>query len=749
MDINTFRNKTKVVVTDELIKSVIDGYVNSNVPFYNEKNSLMSCMEMDSNNGGLVDINDNFNFISSIMLNNLFDCFGGKEEYLKLSDEEKSHLGKEEYDSIKDKMQKKFYYIYSAKGILEKDDTKNLEHEFVIKMKPENFIFVLKTIYNSLRDNNLENVRIVTPATKYIGAGYNAPIRIKCSTEDLLKVVDMLDGLTNTLESKTSKVMPILEVPGLWYGYEQVSENGQTSSSRFTAAVYEAIKEATESFANDLELWMEDGTIMMDYLRNAKNKYKAMRDIIKRSHYYGDNLITSIIETTKAKLDKFNINMADALRINEVEAKIDNVYGVNNTAQMLFDQRVSEQDVISTPVTISYEAKEKSDEEKRLDSYLEAINNPESENLNTDAEANAQTINTEEQVNAYTEDLASLDASADLNMEVKDATYADESLDSFEQKIDEAIASVQQTVAKTKVLTTGHSIIDEDALNESMTKEFVNSEGVLIPDLKDIAYGGDILTEALATGGYYTDNEYLQSLAKHFKINDYTGSSIQNAQILYNLRHLELFNQDGSRIGSDDLTAEEKASLTTEKTVDTSILDNSLAGDYFNAENVLIPDLTHVAYAGNNLKEALKKGGYPCDLDYLRNLAKHFNINDYNGEIDQDMLILNYLRHKETETIEEGKEKYRPFFKDLDVLDRKVKDQDYTLYEFYEKYDLLSYIKPDSKIIMHESSSEISGMNFVKFYLNVYLLNNGKGDLKTILDYFIEEIKDVEPPKRA
>ena len=50
MDLNEFRNCTKVELNESLVRSVVDAFLLSNLPFYNENNSLMACMELNPDN---------------------------------------------------------------------------------------------------------------------------------------------------------------------------------------------------------------------------------------------------------------------------------------------------------------------------------------------------------------------------------------------------------------------------------------------------------------------------------------------------------------------------------------------------------------------------------------------------------------------------------------------------------------------------------------------------------------------------
>ncbi|MCH5167031.1 MAG: hypothetical protein J1F35_03975 [Erysipelotrichales bacterium] len=782
MDIKTFRENTEVIVTDELIKSVIDAFLNSNMPFYNESLSLMNCVEMDKTNSGKISSTDEDSFINELMLNNLFSKYNGKEAYLSLSEEERLNAGRDERKNIEEFIQKHPTLVFGSKGLLDEKGFAHLSHEFIIKVSPEDFISVLNELYKNIKDKNLDRLRIITPTLQFVEAGSNAPIRLRCSSKDLEATLNLLDNISEETKRKTKTVLPIYDITSSWYGYQQHYSNYKSSTATFCSAVHDAMVETLQEYLGQESFKMSDGESFSAYYDKASNKYVAMRDIIKKTLEQNQDFIDTAVETTKKRFPDWNVIMVDCLKLPLVENELDNIYGpivqeesnepeeivsgelepesisvVNATSleDIAFPdiEPISEivgetQETVSddTPINENKGTLEKRDEEKYLDSLLAGV---------TDDPAVLNTSELIEEV-AASEDLV-------LPDDFTPSAEEDDELKELEAGIDQVISSIQAAEElENESSTTVERKIDVDALNETETHEFMNDKQVLIPDLSDVAYSGDDLRDALTTGGYYTDFEYIKALAEHFNISNYQGDPIHDKIILDNLRHLDRFDKKGSKIeeqvtaptSPDALTKDEIKVLLDESKhkidVDPSVLEEVKAE--ITEDDIVVPDLSSVPYSGDDLREALRMGGfaYYSDEYHLKSLAKHFGIENYVGSEAQDLMILDKLLHRDPREVS-TKDKYKGFVSNLDVLDRKVKGEDFTILDYFEKYNLLNYVQPDSEVLMHNQKKSISGSEFVSKYFIFYLINRGADDINEILESYIDvdETKHPVPTLRV
>lgn len=340
MELKDFINNTKVVINDELIKSIVSGYVNSNVPFYNEdKAALMPCLEFDYSFQGKVDPKDNEEFMSSLMLDMCYNKCHGKEEFKKLDKDAQVKMGDIFYRRIKKQIFECRTVVYDKSGINQDDDYNDMKHEFIIKVRPEYFIFVLKEIYSSLHNQDLSGIRIVTPSTRFICSGYNAPIRIRCNSEDLEKTLNFLDSLDEEIIDKTYPVHPVYATTNSWFGYQQFNENGLSAPALLSKAIYEGIIGALDSYRDDFDIIMGNGEEAADFLENSKNLFVATREILKSAlidNY--DIILDEIYDNTASQLSLLDINMVDCLRFASVNDEISAFYSQELFNDMLFKQ---------------------------------------------------------------------------------------------------------------------------------------------------------------------------------------------------------------------------------------------------------------------------------------------------------------------------------------------------------------------------------------------------------------------------
>ncbi len=908
MIVNSFRDKMKMAINDSLIKSIIVGFVDSNLPFYNVEKSFLSCMELDKENAGIVSELENNNFLNELVLDSLFFKYGGKEAFLSLDNSVKEKLASEVYKEIKNSIFKKSKLVYSSNGILGNEDTDDLVHSFIIKVSPEDFISVLNALYKVIKKGNLSGIKIVTPSTRYICTGYNAPIRVKCTSEYLEKTLSMLDNIPSILKEKAKPVLPIYNI-GSWYGYEQLLGNGVPVMSRLAAAIYDAMYEVLQERGESIIINEENA---QEFFQNARNKYVALRTIIHVALFNNHDIIDLICHKTKERLSKFEVLENDVFSskvVNEELARLYNLVDEEEIASIPVPMKIGiddtlEQNVVtssdvtleensvavlddeskelseSSPNAVSDESVEQKDlqepinwaelkkgiiltdrdmaaiaaiahsqgieprgtfakEEKVNANYLNAIS------LVFDQYKNA--INEAKQT-ALIEELSSKNAEQEKNIkELQDwiieaielspeliygstPSENDDDIQEFSDSIDRVISiidemerardceaayssldgdnvqsenvnnfgeqadsSVVQTLEAGK--NTGdmtHSTFagsnsfsnDGEELNSSFNqdlrsnvnvnvkpvpmvepslieplRDFENTKGVLIPNLADVSYEGDSLKEALRTGGYMSDFEYIKQLAEHFKLGEYANGIAQNRVILHNLRHLDQFYSDGTPRAAKEYydfvvstiekygNAVEKNENISSSRVD-SVVSAPIVSDFSGKTGVVVKTnedhLRKVQEARRAESDSKQKVGFLKKLRDKVTGKKTTEVADDSATFDN---IVDINSHK----VDKNSDKYRyaDVVSNVALLDRKVKGQNYTILDYFDTYDLLEYITPESTILLHESGMQMSAKDFVSLKLIEYLINNGEGTLDEVIAMYVDEIMTPPAVKRG
>lgn len=380
MELNEFRNNTKVTISEgvdtsnEIITSIVEGFVNSNMPFYNTQTSLMSCLDLDKSCEGKIDVRGYDSFMNKLMLNMCFDMCHGKENYLKLSEPVRVKFARTINMKNKDTIMTHSSVCYNTSGICPYSESLAMEHEFIIKVLPADFVSSLNYLYDELRSQNLKDFRIVTPSTRFVCSGYNAPLKLKCKTKDLDKMINFLNGLDKKFIEKTKPVLPVYNITGSWYGYQQ-QVDGKTAPANLSSAIYDAIYATVVGYIEAAKPVMDDGVDAATYFNESKNKFVALRQILgKALSENREKVLEQIVEVTKARMYDRNVNMADFLRFSNVNNEVEKIFGKELDVEQLFNERVEEVREIKTPVTVVSGVKEKPLEEQRLEKVLEDSN---------------------------------------------------------------------------------------------------------------------------------------------------------------------------------------------------------------------------------------------------------------------------------------------------------------------------------------------------------------------------------------
>lgn len=708
MELNEFRNNTKVVINEELISSLVEGFIESDSPFYNQKTSLMACIETSPVCSGKVEPDDNEKFMNLMMLNMCYDKCHGKSEFMKLDKDDQVKMGGVFYRKIRKQIFESGQVVYDQSGVNQDNDYKEMEHEFIIKTLPENFIYVLKTLYEGMRKEGLDNFRIVTPSTRFICLGYNAPIKLRCNSADLPKMLKFLDDMDDALASTTMEVHPMYKITGSWYGYEQVRNDGITAPSLVANAVYEAIKTVMTIYTEKIDIAMPDGSLSRDYYSDSKNKYVALRNILASAleNDY-DFVMEHLVETTKSKLHEWNVNIADCLRYSSINEEVENLFGKELDVEALFADRQLEQDLQERKQEENPYVPEKSEEEKRLEELARKSEEEYEQVLKDRAngvvgaplidsrveQANLEAKRKIEARKAELEEIISRGASFPTNYRTEEDM--DQALEALNGK--EAINNDAAFASKDYTSQLGASLFSvlngadpedvakyNDALQEYQDLQAQEQLGVIISSeeekkdqepevqadalnssngesLKNFSNSIDLAIKAIEAAE--ERERQMGALASSQKKDlssldvpdisrkvepKYDPSKVRTFQIGEN-NQLNGFASGKTEVLTDIVSKVKnkiEESVPTDKSKKAERVNPySYCLDYITEDDVLIPDLRDVSYRGNDLMEALRSGGNFATTENVSAIASHFGLTDYQGTREENSKLLDILRN--------------------------------------------------------------------------------------------------------
>lgn len=785
MDLNEFRNCTKVELNESLVRSVVDAFLLSNLPFYNENNSLMACMELNPDNSGRVSEEVHDEFVNELMLNMCYDFSSGKESYMALDEENRVKMAQVFYNRIREQVFKKSTVVYDATGVNISGDIKNLEHEFVFNVPPENFVQAVQYLYRNIREKALRGFRIVTPATRFICAGYNTPIKLKCSSEELNKMIDFLNDIRedfvefidvnyNPLVSTVPEIYDIAYVS--WFGYTQVLD-GKTSASRLCNAIYDALCSVIIDYIHNNDYVMADGKKAEDFYNKFGNKYVAIRkifqDICLNKNLEYISIVTSIFEETLNNFERFSIDKNDILRFAEINEKVEEFFGkvefLEDDSNTLFEEG---EGVIETPVSIIRN--------------FELVSPEEVKDLTEEDYLKAEEL--------FRQAMVELESQIRSNALFLEECKENDDFDSVITSLFKKIENHESLVNDYEIMTNNNISPDELADYNELIQQYYDmlyvekhyEDGIIWWYLNDYLKREKALEE-----------EEIKTPEENEKTDDKFKALDSAIAFIERMEEEEEEERQRKAREEAELNAfapqnqsENESEISTdvskrkEESQPYRLVEGGYSLDYRTKDGILIPDFRAIAYDGNNLGEALKTWGYSLDDGTPKDIAAHFGFTDYTGTEEQDKAIIEILKnlseydmygHKlgenketvastnlvETEkqedspSQEEGdlynipvitdyraaaKLTYSFYVSDPDYLDYYVKGTNYTVLDYFKYFNLKERIKYDDKLVTHDDSKVITGREFADG-LVAYLVNWGPDTLDNIIASSIQEIK--------
>lgn len=848
MTIGDFIDKTKVTISNDLISYVIDGFLKSNLAFYKPNSSLMLYLETDKNNRGKVNSADVNNFVNSLMLDKLKNKYG-VDNYHLVSEEKRLKDSLKEIDRINTAFKKNYFVKITKDGVIGEAGIK-YDHTFIINTMPENYVEILSGLYEQIRELKLDDVAILACSPNYAGLGYTAPIKINCSVEALETIMKMLDNMKHSFTSKTKKVLPIYDRFNTWYGYDQYdSYNEVDASAIFTMAIFQAIQHTFDAYLDQaVEI---NGVLIKDYYENKPNKLQAMRDIIANSIALEDAFLANVILNTRNELAAFGLTATNILNVPIVEARMKDFYGYEELDEYdsSLDADIIAKEIISEMVS--------NDKETKEEDVAEVIP------VNTSIVIEEPLKNGDEKK----EDLK------DDEIIEEDSHDSDEVIEVNEPKIEtiDVKEELQKASVQSKENISKEDLHNPDKLEytnpDSHCLEYQLKDGLLIPDLADIAYNGDSLKEALSSGGYETGFEYIRDVASHFHY-DYKGSNEDNQNMLEILRNPSRYYFDGTlkeefqesipkveevaenlkeQVEKQPELGEELVIRTKEEARDEDIL-SSIGGEITKAVQSVVEEMRQAArqipvvegvfevddkqyqelandldkkerqqqyqalgeeLEGNTLDSTKKvdeisakeealiaeqtssiledvtdnpvshkdlnkvddqnyfvNAGYlmqfandfdekrvdrdkltPDELEALKQTSMATLTSSLNRLVDAIKVAEEEKETKEDKIVDERYAKYAYLVDNLDNLNKKIKNSDQTVLEYFEEQEIEKNVKGDEILNFHDHSKKTI-KQFVNEHLINYLVNFGSHELSYILALYADSIEEPEVVKK-
>lgn len=750
MAINDFRLKIKTTANDQKIINIIESFMKGNVRLVNDEDGLKDLYKHDSGSMGNVNQDD------YISLKNVFVMDSIRNKGIDLdsitSKEEKMNLLQTTNDEIINNLNSDADLVLSTKGVLNGDDSNNLNHAIILNVKADDFITVLSSLYESLKFRELDDVRIVTPTVSTIKYGFSRTILIKCNSKDLEYTVDMIEGLNQDIIDKCREVPVIYPSYNGWFGYEtEDKEKNLNSTVMISKIIYDSIKDTIDQLAKNEDLQINNEKLS-DYIENTSIKPFAYKDILNA---YKDKVIPVIIEVFKDKLGKNGINLANIYELPNVTEELNSIYGSIDYST-LFDSAVFQNEVLKSiekesivkvPVKFDLPDEVKSmennysealEDEAYLDSLLENF-------TPTELPVQTEIFPTEE---VAQEEVVNENAGAVIDEEIKEneIQIPDVEVQNSEvQELDFSTIPVVEPIIPDVQETPGVQETDNQVEDNSQY-EYEEVEVEVDPDYRVKGIKREIkhfeIPEFLKKDKFILDKvQNRQTPEENGFVLPVIHESSDEEVVPVALRsdvenETEVVNEDeiisvGSKPLTEEINKEEVISVGSKNPVDLTLvtpeINQEVTQDVINQpeinDNTPLVEPTLQQESENSSDETIKVA-IPGDELTDTEIAS----------VVSDATL--------TEEYSKDYSKYELFVDDINKLSLNVKSTDLTVYDYFEKYGLLDKMESTDLIELHPELGEpVDPKTFISNNLIDYLTKNGSGDLDYVIGLYASGIK--------
>lgn len=716
MDINQFRNNVRIAITDEFINGLLDKYVNSNVKFLTDKQSIRDLFKFDPSSKGLVNESDFIAFKDQLISYEL--------ENQTFNSEDKKQIINEINAKLINTINRSNQLVFSTDGLLKQDNANDLEHKFIINAPAREFVSILKAIFDATVANSLDGIRIVTPAITKVKLGYSDSIIVICNTMDLEKTVQMLDSIPVMYKDKCGATSLLCANLDNWLGYETIDlENRISASKVLSDSFLVALDQAIEKFAkaNILMRFGDNSLSYSDYKLSFNNINLFRQTMIKS---YRDKLTPMFIEEFKSVLKSKGVDLADIFNNDNTKKRCDDAYGVLEISSVDVDAEVKEEELtISTPVSIMIE-----EDKKDVVSLEEESGKSELDDLlkfvQQDVDSQGEEYLSVEKEFGKVKDINPRDMEIPDFLKRKPVEVIDEvnieSTDEFNSEVPE-VDSIQDV-----------EFVDETTVPEETSM------------IEDIQPQENVVLEETSQSGL----EGIESLSENMESNNeiVAESQVDNIQEVEDPQEFarEIFGEKGYV----EVNPEEEI----------SVLELFNKPDESKLVRPTTAEIVEAMEHGNNIT-------YQPSAEEMAVVMENANIQENIVDVGIPLAEEGQLTEEEISSIVddglvvenpnvgatyETALKYKDVVRDISQLNNIVKGTDMTVLQYFEQYNLLNQIAPDSVVVMHDNfGGKKAAIDFVSDDLINYLVQNGQGDLDYVIGLYAESIEKEQVAKKS
>lgn len=227
----------------------------------------------------------------------------------------------------------------------------NLEHRITINVAGENLYTVANAIYTAAK-NPETSIKMTLPDMSKQDLGYRDAITLYVSSEELASTLDLLARLDNSILSmikspiRLGASFSVGEFNNIC-GYTTTSANDTldederirslvdkvTTDDVLSLCFFSAIDHAIAEFAQKNPEETIGNVLITDYKNNEQNRILARQRILKHINNIGYDINSKIVEYTRVALEASNVDLENIFMDKDVATKLSDLFGLEVQVQ--------------------------------------------------------------------------------------------------------------------------------------------------------------------------------------------------------------------------------------------------------------------------------------------------------------------------------------------------------------------------------------------------------------------------------
>lgn len=326
LNIDKFKEDIKFNNHIDFLNYVLDVYASVDFSFNsNDGNDLRELFRKDESSAGLINAQDKNNFLSKRLMIDFMKHIGVYEQYMKATDQnDKDQLYKGVSAKVKESIAKyPGYLIFDSVALMGKPSQGTIEHEFSLNVNAADLYNVVKSLYVTARDNDIDFF-ITVPNRSKEAKGVNDGISIICSTDNLESTIRLFDLLPEDTKKLCKTPCPFGANLDGWIGYTSMdNDRGEEMSAIVGASFITGIDKALFEFSTQIPELVP----VVSELANSTNR-DAIRiqalNLLKNSN---EDLYRSILNYVVQELDNNEVDLNNMFLSKGVKQNIEIAYG--------------------------------------------------------------------------------------------------------------------------------------------------------------------------------------------------------------------------------------------------------------------------------------------------------------------------------------------------------------------------------------------------------------------------------------